>query len=69
MYSMEYAQCEICTIMYIVECIYVPNTSCIPLYIYIYIYIYIVIVILFYWIPLIPSRNLYEVFTYNHIWI
>ena len=35
--------------------------------IYIYIYIYIVIVI--WWSPFIPSRNLDEVFTYNHIWL
>ena len=39
------------------------------IYIYIYMYVYIVIVILFWWSPSIPSRNLYEVFTYNHIWL
>ena len=31
-----------------------------------YIYIYIVIVIFIWWSPFIPSRNLDEVFTYNH---
>ena len=33
------------------------------------IYIYIVIVIFIWWSPFIPSRNLDEVFTYNHIWL
>ena len=33
----------------------------------IYIYIVIVIVIFIWWSPFIPSRNLDEVFTYNHI--
>ena len=38
------------------------------IYIYIYIiYIVIVIVIIIWWSPFIPSRNLDEVFTYNHI--
>ena len=43
------------------------------IYIYIYIVIVIVIVILVVWVviflysPLIPSRNLDEVFTYNHM--
>ena len=37
------------------------------LYIYIYIYIVIVIVIFIWWSPFIPSRNLDEVFTYNHM--
>ena len=38
------------------------------IYIYIYIYIYIIVLaILFLWIPFIPSRNLDEVFTYNHM--
>ena len=36
------------------------------IYIYIYIYIYIVIVVFIWWSPFIPSRNLYDVFTYNH---
>ena len=39
------------------------------IYIYIYIYIVIVIVIFIWWSPFIPSRNLDEVFTYNHIWL
>ena len=30
---------------------------------------YIVIVIFIWWSPFIPSRNLDEVFTYNHIWL
>ena len=37
------------------------------IYIYIYIYIYIVIVIFIWLSPFIPSRNLDEVFTYNHM--
>ena len=36
---------------------------------HIYIYIVIVIVIFIWWSPFIPSRNLDEVFTYNHIWL
>ena len=32
-------------------------------------YIVIVIVIFIWWSPFIPSRNLDEVFTYNHIWL
>ena len=36
-----------------------------PHYIYIYIYIYICFFI--WWSPFIPSRNLDEVFTYNHL--
>ena len=31
--------------------------------------IVIVIVIFIWWSPFIPSRNLDEVFTYNHIWL
>ena len=31
--------------------------------------IVIVIVIFIWWNPFIPSRNLDEVFTYNHIWL
>ena len=42
-------------------------------YIYIYIYIYIVIFIIilveFSFHPMDASRNLDEVFTYNHIWL
>ena len=39
------------------------------IYIYIYIYIYIVIIIYIFiwWSPFIPSKNLDEVLTYNHI--
>ena len=37
------------------------------LLIYIYIYSVIVIVIFIWWNPLIPSKNLDEVFTYKHI--
>ena len=29
----------------------------------------IVIVIFIWWIPFIPSKNLDEVFTYNHLWL
>ena len=29
----------------------------------------VVIVIFIWWSPFIPSRNLDEVFTYNHIWL
>ena len=36
---------------------------------YIYIVIVIIIVIFIWWSPFIPSRNLDEVFTYNHIWL
>ena len=37
-------------------------------YIYIYIVIFIIIIsILFWWTPVIPSRNLDTVFTYKHI--
>ena len=44
--------------------------ECIYIYIYIYIYaIVIVIVIFIWWRPFIPSRNLDEVFTFNHIWL
>ena len=43
------------------------NYSLIINNIYKYIDVYIVIVIL--WSPFIPSRNLDEVFTYNHIWL
>ena len=32
-------------------------------------YIVIVIVIFIWWSPFIPSRNLDEVFTYNHTWL
>ena len=32
-------------------------------------FIFIVIIILFWWSPTTPSRNLDEVFTYNHIWL
>ena len=32
-------------------------------------HIFIVIVIFIWWSPFIPSRNLDEVFTYNHIWL
>ena len=36
----------------------------------IYIYIVIIIFVIFiWWSPFIPSRNLDEVFTYNHIWL
>ena len=39
-------------------------------YIDIYIYIYILLFFFFiWWSPFIPSRNLDEVFTYNHIWL
>ena len=38
-------------------------------YIYIYMYLYIDIVIFICWRPFILSRNLDEVFTYNHIWL
>ena len=38
-------------------------------YIIRYTYIYIVIVIFIWWSPFILSRNLDEVFTYNHIWL
>ena len=40
------------------------------MYIYIYIYIYIYLFVsyfLFRWIPFIPSMNLGQVFTYNHM--
>ena len=42
------------------------NVSYIVYNIYI---IVIVIVIFIWWSPFIPSRNLDEVFTYNHIWL
>ena len=39
------------------------------LFIYIYIYIVIVVIVIFiWWSPFIPSRNLDEVVTYNHIY-
>ena len=40
--------------------VYIPNM--------LYIYIIIVIVIFIWWSPFNPSRNLDEVFTYNHIY-
>ena len=46
---------------YIPICIYIP--------IYLHNYIVIVIVIFIWWSPFIPSMNLDEVFTYNHIWL
>ena len=40
----------------------------VDLFCIIQIYIIIVIVIFIWWSPFIPSRNLDEVVTYNHIW-
>ena len=65
-------------IYYIYYILYIICIYCIPtihIYIYIYISIHIIncgisfyfIVILFYRNPFIPSRNLYEVLTYNHM--
>ena len=52
----------------------IPNNIIIQIltHIHIYTYIYIYIVIFIWctpWSPFIPSRNLDEVFTYNHIWL
>ena len=37
------------------------------IYICIYIYIFVIFVIFISWSPFIPSKNLDEVFTYNHM--
>ena len=34
-----------------------------------YKHIYIMLLFLIWWRPFIPSRNLDDVFTYNHIWL
>ena len=47
----------------------ITSSSSSSTYIYIYIYINVVIVIFIWWSPFIPSRNLDEVFTYNHIYM
>ena len=33
----------------------------------VYIVIFVVIVIFIWWSPFIPNRNLYDIFTYNHM--
>ena len=61
-------------IAYITKCYVILHTYI--TYVYIiqrffqgYIHIVIVIVIFIWWSPFIPSRNLDEVFTYNHVWL
>ena len=53
-------------------CIYIGGIKILigkQIYIYIYIYNKYILLLLFWWSPFIPSMNLDEVFTYNHIWL
>ena len=43
---------------------------CVKYIIVMYLYVIVIVIVIFiWWSPFIPSRNLDEVVTYNHIWL
>ena len=56
-----------CLSVWVCLCVCTCVCGCVCVWVCVYTHIVIVIVIFIWWSPFIPSRNLDEVFTYNHI--